>query len=90
MIIPLIIQTIRRDPSGPDAIDGVPNVSRPDPTGADQSDAEHQATDLAIEEFNRAAAGGALQLADRAAGGELGTVLAWTEAGVGADRDAMA
>jgi hypothetical protein len=45
---PLIIQTIRRDPSGPDATDGVPNLSRPDPSGADQSDVEHQATDLAV------------------------------------------
>jgi hypothetical protein len=27
--------------------------SRPDSSGPDQIDAEHQATDLAIEEFNR-------------------------------------
>jgi hypothetical protein len=26
----------------------VPNLSRPDPSGADQIDAEHQATDLAV------------------------------------------
>jgi hypothetical protein len=49
LIIPLIIQTIRLDPSGPDAIDGLTHLSRPDPTGADQIEAEHQATDLAVE-----------------------------------------
>jgi hypothetical protein len=48
LIIPMIIQTIRRDPSGPDQIDDTPNVSRPDPSGADQIDADHQPTDLAI------------------------------------------
>jgi len=42
-----------------------------------------QATDLAIEEFNRAPAGGRRRA-------ELGAVPGWTEAGVGADRDAMA
>jgi hypothetical protein len=45
---PLIIQPIRRDPSRPVWIDEAPNVSRPDPTGADQIDAEHQATDLVL------------------------------------------
>jgi hypothetical protein len=29
-------------------IDAAGNVSRPDPTGADQSDVEHQATDLVV------------------------------------------
>jgi hypothetical protein len=48
LIIRLIIQTIRRDPSGSDGIDEAPNVSSPDPSGADQSDAEHQATDLPL------------------------------------------
>jgi hypothetical protein len=48
LIIPLIIQTIRRDPSGSVWIDDLLNVSRPDPSGADQIDAEHQATDLAV------------------------------------------
>jgi hypothetical protein len=48
LIIRLIIQTIRRDPSGSDRIDDAPNVSRPDPSGPDQIDAEHQATDLAV------------------------------------------
>jgi hypothetical protein len=44
----LIIQTIRRDPTGSDQIDEAPNLSRLDPSGADQIDAEHQATDLAV------------------------------------------
>ena len=48
LIIRLIIQTIRLDPSGPVWIDEAPNVSSPDPSGADQTDAEHQATDLAV------------------------------------------
>jgi len=48
LIIPLIIRTIRRDPSGPDATDGPSHLSSQDPSGADQIDAEHQATDLAI------------------------------------------
>ena len=48
MIIRLIIQTIRRDPSGPVQIDEASDVSRPDPSGADQIDAEHQATDLML------------------------------------------
>ena len=47
LTIPLIIQTIRRDPSGSVWIDQASNLSRPDPSGADQSDAEHQATELA-------------------------------------------
>ena len=44
----LIIQTIRQAPSGAVWTDEAPNVSRPDPTGADQTDAEHQSTDLAV------------------------------------------
>jgi hypothetical protein len=48
LIIRLIIQTIRRDPSGSVWIDEASNVSRPDPSGPDRIDAEHQATDLAI------------------------------------------
>jgi hypothetical protein len=48
LIIRLIIQTIRRDPTGSVQIDDPSNVSRPDPSGADQIDAEHQATDLAV------------------------------------------
>jgi hypothetical protein len=35
----LIIQTIRLDPSGSVWIDEASNLSRPDPSGADQSDA---------------------------------------------------
>jgi hypothetical protein len=49
LIIPLIIQTIRLDPSGPDAIDGLSHLSRPDPSGTDQIDADHQPTDLVHE-----------------------------------------
>jgi hypothetical protein len=48
LIIRLIIQTIRLDPTGSDQIDEASNVSRLDPSGADQIDAEHQATDLAV------------------------------------------
>jgi hypothetical protein len=48
MIIPLIIHTIRRDPSRSDGIDEPCHVSRSDPSGAVQIDAEHQATDLAV------------------------------------------
>jgi hypothetical protein len=48
LIIRLIIQTIGLDRSGSDQIDDPSNVSRPDPSGADQIDAEHQATDLAV------------------------------------------
>jgi hypothetical protein len=48
LIIRLIIQTIRRDPSRSVWTDDQSNVSRPDPSGADQIDAEHQATDLML------------------------------------------
>ena len=48
LIIRLVIQTIRRDPSRSVWTDEAPNVSRPDRSGADQIDAEHQATDLAV------------------------------------------
>jgi hypothetical protein len=48
LIIPMIIQTIRLDPSGPDATDDPSHLSRSDPSGTDQIDAEHQATDLAV------------------------------------------
>jgi hypothetical protein len=46
LIIRLIIQTIRQDPSGSVWIDEAPNLTSPDPSGADQIDAEHQATEL--------------------------------------------
>jgi hypothetical protein len=48
LIIPLIIRTIRRVPSGSVWIDEPSNVSRPDPSGADQIDVEHQATDVVL------------------------------------------
>jgi hypothetical protein len=54
LIIRLIIQTIRRDPSGAVRIDEAPNLSRADPSGADQIDAEHQATDLAVGSWSLA------------------------------------
>jgi hypothetical protein len=40
LIIREIIQTIRQDLSRSDGIDDPSNVSRPDPSGADQIDAE--------------------------------------------------
>jgi hypothetical protein len=48
LIIRLIIQTILLHPSGSDQIDDASNLSSPDPSGADQIDVEHQATDLAV------------------------------------------
>jgi hypothetical protein len=50
LIISLIIQTIQRDPSRSVRIEKSPNLSRPDPSGTDQIDAEHQATDLAVRQ----------------------------------------
>jgi hypothetical protein len=44
----LIIQRNRRDRSGAVWIDAASDVNRPDPSGPDQIDAEHQATDLAV------------------------------------------
>jgi hypothetical protein len=44
LIIRLVIQTIRRDPSGSVQTDEAINVSRPDPSGADRTGAERQAT----------------------------------------------
>ena len=49
LIIRLIIQRIRRDPTGFVWIDEALNVSRPDPSGPDQIDAEHQATDVVLD-----------------------------------------
>jgi hypothetical protein len=37
----MIIQTILLDPSGAVWTDAASNLSRPDPSGADQADAEH-------------------------------------------------
>jgi hypothetical protein len=44
----MIIQTILLYPIGAVWTDEASNVSRLDPSGADQIDAEHQATDLAV------------------------------------------
>jgi hypothetical protein len=52
LIIPMIIQTIRLDPSGSVWIDGPPNVSRHDPTSAVQSDAEHLTRNRKVEGSN--------------------------------------
>ena len=59
----MIIQTIQQHPSRAVWIDDPSDVSRPDPSGADQSDAEHQATDLAVGEFESLAARTALSSA---------------------------
>jgi hypothetical protein len=52
LIIHLIIQTVLLYPSGAVWTDEASNVSRPDPSGADRIDAEHQATDLAVGSSN--------------------------------------
>jgi hypothetical protein len=49
LIIPMIIQTILLDPSGTVRTEGPSNVSRPDPSGADQADAEHPTRNLTVE-----------------------------------------
>jgi hypothetical protein len=51
LIIRLIIQTIRRDPSGAVWTDGASNVSRPDRSGAIQVDAEHPARYRKVVDF---------------------------------------
>ena len=48
LIIPMIIQMIGLYPLGAVWTDEASNVSRPDRSGADQIDAERQATDLAV------------------------------------------
>jgi hypothetical protein len=48
LIVPLIIQTILPDPFGSGWTDETPNLSRPDTSGADQIDTEHQATELRL------------------------------------------
>ena len=60
----MIIQTILLDPSGADWTDGPSNVSRLDPSAADQIDAKHQATDLAVVFVGR-------QLAARGSGHDI-------------------
>src|SRR4029453_11982658 len=47
-IIGLITQTLLLAPSGSVQTDRAANVGRPDRSGADQIDVEHQATDLAV------------------------------------------
>jgi hypothetical protein len=48
LIIPMIILTIQLLPSGPDATDDAPHVSRAAPTRTDHSDADQQPMDLAV------------------------------------------
>jgi hypothetical protein len=50
LIIRLIIQTIGLDPSGAVWTDEAPNVSRLDPSGADQIDAEHPSRNRKVVE----------------------------------------
>lgn len=48
LIIRLLIQTIRQDRSGSIWTDDPSDVSRPDRSGSDQIEVEHQATDLMV------------------------------------------
>jgi hypothetical protein len=48
----MIIQTILLDPSGAVWTDEAPNVSRLDPSGADQIDAEHPSRNRKVEGSN--------------------------------------
>jgi len=48
VVISMVIQTTQPEPPEPNWTDDTPHLSRLDPTGADQSDAEHQPTDLAV------------------------------------------
>lgn len=48
LIIPMIIQTILLDPSEAVWTDIASDVSRPDPSGVNQSDVEHRATDVVV------------------------------------------
>ena len=48
VVILMVIQTIQLAPPGPNGMDDTPHVTSLDPTGADQSDAEHPPTDLAV------------------------------------------
>jgi hypothetical protein len=60
----LIIQTVRRDPSGSDQIDEASNLSRPDRSGAVQIDVEHQPTDLAVGGSNLSRRAPSAQVSD--------------------------
>jgi len=44
----MIIRTIQVIPSGPDATDDAPHLSRADPSGANRFDGVHLPTDLAV------------------------------------------
>jgi hypothetical protein len=48
VVIPMVIQTIQLAPPGPNGTDNTPHVTSLDPTGGNQSDAEHPPTDLAV------------------------------------------
>jgi hypothetical protein len=78
LIIRLIIQTIRRDPSESVWIDEAPNLSSEDPSGADQSDVEHQPTDLAVRSpaFRLAGQACAALAVDRHSGPVIGDTAA--------------
>jgi hypothetical protein len=52
LIIPMIIQTILLDPSGAVWTDEASNVSRLDPSGADQADAENPTRNRKVEGSN--------------------------------------
>jgi hypothetical protein len=52
LIIRLILQTIRLDPSGAVWTDGASNVNRLDPAGAVQFDAEHSSRNRKVEGSN--------------------------------------
>jgi hypothetical protein len=47
----MIIQTIHLDPSGAVWTDEASNLSRPDPSGADQADAEHPTRNRKVVDF---------------------------------------
>jgi hypothetical protein len=53
LIIRLIIQTILLYPSGAVQIDEARNVSRLDPSGAFQADAEHPTRNRKVKRWNR-------------------------------------
>jgi hypothetical protein len=48
VVIPMVIQTTQLVPPEPNWTDNMPHLTSLDPTGADQSDAEHSPTDLAV------------------------------------------
>ena len=48
VVILMVIQTIQLAPPEPNGTADMSHVTSLDPTGADQSDAEHQPTDLVV------------------------------------------